>query len=382
MGASLSSDVCGSCHGEPLRHARFQQWQLSPHANYELAIDEGESSNCSRCHSANGFVAWSKINFDKDTRVDVDWEANEIHPQTCAACHDPHKQGQTSGEPNTATVRVSGDTPLLMAGFQARDVGRGAVCMVCHNTRRGLINDQTVLMADDEAPHRGAQADMLMGQNAYFVQTGVRGKHSLITDTCANCHMEQTPPPDLLAYAGGGTNHTFTASKTICANCHDSITADEVQSSVKAEADILAAILEESIQTHIYAHLNAGTSVELWNRPRNGTPSLIVAMDASDTIVVDNYAEDGQDVDITVNGTKYEEVGVDNIEVGGDAFSESSPAAQVIVKSGWNLLQVRIDGSYGIHNPTWALQILAAAKSWLDNTDFTEVPVPPGDQDG
>jgi formate-dependent nitrite reductase cytochrome c552 subunit len=321
-------------------------------------------------------VAWSESNFDPETEPDVDWEEDEIHPQTCAACHDPHKQGQTSGEPNTATVRVSGDTPLLMAGFQARDVGRGAVCMVCHNTRRGYINDQTVPMADDEAPHRGAQGDMLMGQNAYFVQTGVRGKHSLIRDTCANCHMEQTPPPDLLAYSGGGTNHTFRASKTICANCHDSITADEVQTSIKAEEDILASSIEAAIQTHIHAQLDAGSSVELWNRPRHGSPSLIVAMDAADTIVVDNYAQDGQEVDITVNGTKYEGVAVDSIEVNGDAFSEASPAAQIIVKSGWNLLQVRIDGSHGIHNPTWALQILAAAKNMIDSTDFTVVPVP------
>ncbi len=40
----LSSDVCAQCHGEPLRHARFQQWQLSGHANYELAVDEAAAA--------------------------------------------------------------------------------------------------------------------------------------------------------------------------------------------------------------------------------------------------------------------------------------------------------------------------------------------------
>ncbi|MHC4991199.1 MAG: peptidase associated/transthyretin-like domain-containing protein, partial [Planctomycetota bacterium] len=58
---SLSSNVCGQCHGEPLRHARFQQWQLSAHANYDVAIDESESGNCSRCHTANGFLEWLPI---------------------------------------------------------------------------------------------------------------------------------------------------------------------------------------------------------------------------------------------------------------------------------------------------------------------------------
>ena len=33
----LGSEVCGSCHGEPARHGRYQQWLLSNHADYELA---------------------------------------------------------------------------------------------------------------------------------------------------------------------------------------------------------------------------------------------------------------------------------------------------------------------------------------------------------
>ncbi len=61
LAQNLSSDLCGSCHGEPPRHGRFQQWQLSAHANYELAIEEGESASCSKCHTANGFLAWGKI---------------------------------------------------------------------------------------------------------------------------------------------------------------------------------------------------------------------------------------------------------------------------------------------------------------------------------
>ena len=42
---SLAADVCGSCHGEPARHGRFQQWQVSKHANYELA--GGRAPGCS-----------------------------------------------------------------------------------------------------------------------------------------------------------------------------------------------------------------------------------------------------------------------------------------------------------------------------------------------
>jgi len=48
-----------------------------------------------------------------------------------------------------------------------------------------------------------------MGENAYFVDVGIRGSHSLVEDSCVNCHMEKTPPPDLLSYELGGSNHTF-----------------------------------------------------------------------------------------------------------------------------------------------------------------------------
>ena len=73
---SLSADVCGSCHGEPARHGRFQQWQLSNHADYELASRaEAKTANCARCHSGNGFVAWNELNFDPNQDVDVTWDA-------------------------------------------------------------------------------------------------------------------------------------------------------------------------------------------------------------------------------------------------------------------------------------------------------------------
>ena len=41
---SVASDMCCTCHGEPLRHARFQQWEDSGHGNYELAAEAGYQS--------------------------------------------------------------------------------------------------------------------------------------------------------------------------------------------------------------------------------------------------------------------------------------------------------------------------------------------------
>ncbi len=143
----ISSDTCATCHGEPLRHARFQQWQLSKHADYELAVEEGQSGTCSKCHTGNGFLAWLPVLIgteegDINDPVEVTWTEDETHPQTCVTCHNPHAAGDVSGNDNNATVWISGDTPELLAGFTAMDVGRGAICMTCHNTRRGSAQRQ------------------------------------------------------------------------------------------------------------------------------------------------------------------------------------------------------------------------------------------------
>ena len=107
----LGSEVCGSCHGEPARHGRYQQWLLSNHADYELAGERGANGNCGRCHSGNGFIAWSKLDFDPAQQVAVTWDADTVVPQTCAACHNPHDTGTTSGTDDTnARVRVNGYT--------------------------------------------------------------------------------------------------------------------------------------------------------------------------------------------------------------------------------------------------------------------------------
>ena len=67
--SSISSDVCGTCHGEPPRHGRYQQWEESGHANFELAIEEGEDGNCGRCHSGQGFLAWTQQDNDPSYEI-------------------------------------------------------------------------------------------------------------------------------------------------------------------------------------------------------------------------------------------------------------------------------------------------------------------------
>ncbi len=293
---SLSSDVCATCHGEPLRHARFQQWQLSPHANYELAIDESSSGSCSRCHTGNGFLAWLPVLTGEEPgdpldNVEVTWTEDEAHPQTCQTCHDPHAIGSTTGTSTNATVRISGDTPPLIAGFTATDVGRGAICMTCHNSRRGLRNDDTFndfygTSEAARAPHGGVQADVLMGQNAYIVDVGQRANHSLtanVQDTCVTCHMEETEPPPDLAYNKGGTNHTFYASKDICQNCHENLDASTIQGPIEEQMNELKAMVENGLYDLIDQQTEAGNSIDVNGNAMITDASQIAAIDFGET---------------------------------------------------------------------------------------------------
>jgi hypothetical protein len=366
----LGSGVCATCHGEPLRHARFQQWQLSAHANYELAVEEGDSGNCSRCHTANGFLTWLPVLLgdepgDPTASVTVSWTADETHPQTCATCHDPHNPGTTTGINTNATVRISGDTPPLLAGFTAIGVGKGAICMTCHNSRRGLRNDDTYgdIAGTSEtarAPHGPSQSDILMGQNAYLVETGIRGNHSLVTDSCVNCHMEQTPPPDLLSYNLGGTNHTFAASPEICSNCHgDAFDAEGVQSGVDANLDVLQGAVEEAILAVMTEQIDAGNSIDLDGEATVEDPAEILE------IVFGEY-HGRQAITVTLTGgTTVGPLRISDVDV-------VDPAADVLgmlydfaderlIKSGWNWNLVHNDSSRGVHNPSFTFGALDAS---------------------
>jgi hypothetical protein len=387
--ANISANVCGVCHGEPLRHARFQQWQLSRHADYELAIEEGESGSCARCHTGNGFLSWMPALADDDPTNDdenvaVTWAEDAIQPQTCATCHDPHQIGTTTGNNTNATVRISDETPVLVAGFKApatatgRSVGRGAICMTCHNSRRGLRNDNVPLTDPTRTPHGPAQSDVLMGQNAYLVDLGpndpvlgyppgLPGSHANtaerfpadrnLTDTCATCHMVKTPPPDLLAYDQGGTNHTFFASPDICSECH-SFSIDVVQGPVAEKLATLRDGIEAAILALMEAQIGAGNTIDL-----DGTT---IADTADITEIVFGDSRGRQAITVTfTDSTTVGPVGLNSVDVvdGSSAVLGSlyDFADESLPKAGWNYFLINNDGSRGVHNFFFVRDVLDAS---------------------
>ncbi|OGW34726.1 MAG: hypothetical protein A2010_11990 [Nitrospirae bacterium GWD2_57_9] len=356
---SMSADVCGICHGEPLRHARFQQWEESGHGNFALAVDEGLATassttlrdSCARCHTAQGFMiylAQLQAGNPGNLPTNIPATIDTVQPQTCQVCHDPHAEGTTSGVPNDATVRVTENTPKLPGGFLATGVGRGAICIVCHNSRNGVSEGDAFLHEDGDpvfgtltaynAPHASCQGDVLMGHNAYFVGSGTyRSPHSLIPDTCTNCHMELTPPPPLLSYNLAGTNHTFKPSLTICSQCHG--VNMSLGPMLQATVGSTLKVLEDSIKNVIVSRYT-GTTVPI---------DLIVDLGGRGTI---NIISSGTPTTLNLNnarGVRVSDLGTDDL-----------------AKALWNFYLIDEDQSAGVHNPDFTFAVLGASQIAVD----------------
>jgi len=379
---SMSSDVCGVCHGEPLRHSRFQQWEESGHGNYEVAVAEGVtgtagvsesvSGNCGGCHSGQGFIRWLKELQAGDPLRSVtsfSLTRNEVVPQTCQTCHDPHIQGTQSGKPNSANLRIQDNTPKLPGGFAATGVGRGAICIVCHNSRNGGSGSDSFLHQDGDpifgtltsyaGPHEANQGDMLMGYNAYFVGAGnYRSPHSLIVDTCTNCHMEQSPPPALLSYNLGGTNHTFKASLNICTNCHGVNTGlgPMLQQKIHSTLELLEKTIGDKIVSRSTATVFNGVSA---------TIASVVDLGSRGTINV--ILSNGSPTSTSL-GT------LPGIQICTTTITANCLATDNLAKALWNFYLVEQDQSYGVHNPDFTIAVLGQSQFAVDSIPNTFVP--------
>ena len=396
---TYSSEVCGSCHGEPLRHGRYQQWQDSAvtpkgngHANFETALSEGTNGSCTVCHSAQGFIYWDTLGYDAtkatisaDQMKALNITADTVQPQTCQTCHDPHDVGTTSGDANDATVRVMGDTPKLQAGYVATGLGRGAICLVCHNQRRGLHNDANA-PTSYSGPHEPTQADILMGQSVYFVTVGQRSKHADVKDSCAGCHMDKTPPPADLSYQLGGTNHMFLAAIDICSQCHGTAISDGT--AIQSAFDTAMTSLDETIADAAIAKLNGFAAIkvraydlktDLYSSSTATVANVTIPTATNKIKDIEVTSIHGQisftitlTTPITINwvaatGEAAGSTTTDTFGVQLQALQDGTGALVYVktsnmVKAIWNFLLLEQDLSKGVHNPSFETAVIAATK--------------------
>ncbi len=336
---SVASDVCGVCHGEPLRHGRFQEWRESGHGDFKTAMGEGVSGvtvatptgtgpniNCAGCHSGQGFpLLLAQLQGGNPLRTLTPanvaalgfLRTDNVQPQTCATCHPVHNPGKQPGLVGNIVIlrgdyqsggAFDGTTPLLPAGFQANGVGKGALCITCHNSRNGGVgafpNGTATPHQDGDlnfgaltaysGPHEACQGDVLMGRNSYYFsssvvgedlnlpnfvkvpQLGERSRHSFLADACVTCHLEKSPTDPALGYppglAGAGTNHTFNivTDKTrpaadqinaLCSLCHGAFDGTGVQKSFDVAYNELLKAAANAVLKIKFGTVGVGTNI-------------------------------------------------------------------------------------------------------------------------
>ena len=176
--------ACDSCHGSepkfPVRGAR-SQYLTSGHRTIGHA-SYSNSEGCQRCHTNEGF-----IEFVKKGKVDPKAIVSNPSEIGCFTCHAPHDTGNFSLRKTTKVALANG------AEF---DRGKANLCANCHRAVF-LPKDEVKARSipfDFWGAHHGPQADMLSGTNAYEFpgKKYSSSAHAMLPNAdCVTCHMTQ-----------------------------------------------------------------------------------------------------------------------------------------------------------------------------------------------
>ena len=296
---------------------------------------------CLVCHDGAGFLQWSQTGFDPDWGDDA--KLSELGPTPtadCSVCHELTAK-------DSANLRISGATPELRGGFKVADAGSGAVCILCHNSRRGMRNDKTKPVADKRAPHEASSADVIYGENFHFVPNAEILPHAEVENSCAGCHMSAEND-------GGG--HSFTASWDSCTSCHDEVDGKAEKNKVVAAQNTLKKAIETATTKAAVAAMGKGgfafkSIAEDESEDENYT--VIKNGQISDMNSV--YFHGSQCFTFTVDGKKYL-TGIDLIQAQGKDLLKKKEG-QIIAKAGWNLYMIDHDRSMvcTTHSMFWLL---------------------------
>jgi len=358
----IAATVCGGCHSASHttynNPPTFGEWTASEHAAVTPeALQAMRSSttninNCGVCHS--GSVRLALIN-GVNPAVTMTNDLNVAI--SCAVCHDPHA---TNSNPVQLRNPVASTNYFVLSSADVATVAAFTnkyyastninLCAQCHNDRGAAWTDTA------RAPHLSVQYNFLLGSVGELLggsSTFNPGTHAglpasadysisgtfYLTNQCADCHMQ----PD----GSGAPNHSaLITSDTVCLNCHL----------------IPPAVLEEYYLTPAISN-NVTTLITALNRwAANQTNSLL----ATNGVVAWEYTNPGGLTWRTNSAGNVTGWTLNNPVT----FTGPGPAGQALIpdqvkRTRFNLYLVLNDGSFGVHNPTLAINLLNAAQIWM-----------------
>lgn len=340
---------------------RRAQWEKSAHNNVNTTLinatveaRQAGAAHCARCHSDQGFRAWlpQLIRGDpgnikgpdgKDATVayltSLGLTKDKAQPITCTTCHD-----------DKGNLRIVGDTYHLPSGFSVSAVGEGAMCMTCHNTRNGRKQWDIAALPNFGGPHHSSQADVLVGKNFYFVNdtSDVRNSsHAFFTGAaCATCHVGMNEE-----------SHTFKAPEKVCSNCHGAAMEKEfIQRPTRQLMTRIRAIMSSRIMAvkdriKVVRAYDSEKATYTDNFAIDGSKilSLVDIDTAGGQMVFKFRMADGKDITSPIA-----EIREAAAPAGKQVFALNDP----IIRASWNYLMIKFDGSMGVHNPSFAREVL------------------------
>ncbi len=401
---TYSSDDCAVCHSSGTHHHNYSEWiaSINPDTNKghsklgQLNVvgysghARATNSSCSRCHTAQGFADYtdqlSSGNAGTIPPADITWDLTNAEPQTCIACHDPHD----ATNPNQ--LRVYNTIPVTMSGVAVDGLGKGAICIACHNIRNGLqcasaptttglcpngnvdssgyaspaLSSSTFLHEDPDTyapqildtPHDNASGDVLMGRNAFFMQSNgvllpMLSKHANVEDSCVGCHMALNPQ----THGGAASGHVFYISDAevpaLCANCHSSnVNGEALQTSVEDSLTTLGNLLASHLVSNV-----TGTIYVTWTNASKQT--VITGVDSSTLVAGTNvtWAGDGNFLFSGIDPTNAK-AGLSKITTDSAGTTPVFAPNSIMRRAIWNEMLIDNDQSKGIHNPSFVTQVL------------------------
>lgn len=361
----IAATVCGGCHNaSAVAHTNnaptFEEWNRSEHAAVTpdvLQLMSSSTNNirsCGVCHSGSARLAFIG---GADPAVA---QANDYNVAiTCAICHDPHATNSNPAQLrgplastndfqflNTDSASVSAFTNTFNANANIN------LCAQCHNDRGAAWTDTLF------APHHSSQYNFLLGtvgelfNGATGVPAGFNpGPHSglpssasgsisgtfYLTNQCVACHMQPEAASD------GTHSHGLDPSYDICLNCHDG----------QAARNFLTPYLSNQVATVISA-------LNIWAGSQ--TNSLL----ATNGVVAWEYVTPGGLTWRTNSSGFVTNWSLDHpVNFTGPGAVGQALIPNNIKQARFDLYLVLNDGSFGVHNPFFAINLLSSAQYFI-----------------
>lgn len=341
----IGGGSCGNCHAiDGIQQRLDNSFAINP--------DAGAPENVAKGHISftNTSGSVSEIGYGGATAI------GRIHCSTCHdfnATNDPHVVGRyvagqaplrvPGGVGDTAFLEKTEGTAPTQSTGQPVSYRTGNVCVFCHKSRKDVslyIGASNNLSSMRWGPHDGPQSDVYSGKGGYHFagQTYSSSAHATVSNACVSCHMApvegNAKVPD----------HTMKPALAFCKTCHTEYkgTTFDIQS---GQSLVKRALFE------LQAALNAAGMLT------RSEAAPFAALSEDDLA-------DGQ-------------FHLDTVRPGGGPGGANINANAPTAGALYDYLIIARSKDLGVHNPTYAKQLLWDSIKQIKGTNPTSLPSRP-----